>query len=110
MIDFETLSHGLLLIIVTLDQSFPGYIIHTFFLRWVEYDVIRTTGSEMHSPPAHASDDLLIIDLDAAASVLFEIGWAVVRSALEGDSQIPLDRALTTLNQIVGLGLLPRHD
>lgn len=48
------------------------------------------------------------LDLDAAASVLFEIGWAVVRTALEGDSQIPLDRALTTLNQIVGLGLLPR--
>jgi AcrR family transcriptional regulator len=48
------------------------------------------------------------IDVDAAAAVLFEIGWAVVRSALEGDSQIPLKRALTTLNQIVGLGLLPR--
>ncbi len=48
------------------------------------------------------------LDVDAAAAVLFEIGWAVVRTALEGDSQIPLDRALTTLNQIVGLGLLPR--
>jgi AcrR family transcriptional regulator len=50
------------------------------------------------------------IDIDAAASVLFEIGWAVVRTALEGDSQIPLERALTTLNQIVGLGLLPRSE
>ncbi len=49
------------------------------------------------------------IDVDAAAAVVFEIGWAVVRTALEGDSQIPLDRALTTLNQIVGLGLLPRR-
>jgi len=48
------------------------------------------------------------IEADSAAGVLFEIGWAVVRSALEGDGQIPLDRALTTLNQIVGLGLLPR--
>ncbi len=48
------------------------------------------------------------IDVDAAAAVLFEIGWAVTRTAVEGDSQIPLDRALTTLNQIVGLGLLPR--
>ena len=47
--------------------------------------------------------------IDAAAAVLFEIGWAVVRSALDGDSQIPLERALTTLNQIVGLGLLPRR-
>jgi AcrR family transcriptional regulator len=49
------------------------------------------------------------IDVDAAAAVLFELGWAVVRSALEGDSQIPLERALTTLNQLVGLGLLPRN-
>lgn len=49
------------------------------------------------------------LDVDAAAAVLFEIGWAVVRSALEGDSQIPLERALTTLNQLVGLGLLPRN-
>jgi AcrR family transcriptional regulator len=48
------------------------------------------------------------LDVDAAAGVLFEIGWAVVRSELEGDSDIPLERALTTLNQIVGLGLLPR--
>jgi AcrR family transcriptional regulator len=48
------------------------------------------------------------IDVDVAAAVLFEIGWATVRSALEGDSQIALGRALTTLNQIVGLGLLPR--
>jgi AcrR family transcriptional regulator len=48
------------------------------------------------------------INVDAAAAVLFEIGWAVVRTALEGNSQIPLDQALTTLNQIVGLGLLPR--
>jgi len=48
------------------------------------------------------------IDVDAAAAVVFEIGWAVVRSALEGASQIPLEEALNTLNQIVGLGLLPR--
>jgi AcrR family transcriptional regulator len=50
------------------------------------------------------------IDPDAAAAVLFEIGWAVVRTALEGDSQIPLEQALATLNQIVGLGLLPRGE
>jgi len=49
------------------------------------------------------------LDIDAAARVLFEIGWAVVRVELEGESDLPLDRALHTLNQIVGLGLLPRH-
>jgi hypothetical protein len=48
------------------------------------------------------------LDSDAAAGVLFEIGWAVVRTALDGESRIDLDRALHTLNQIVGLGLLPR--
>ncbi len=48
------------------------------------------------------------IDVDAGAAVLFEIGWAVVRTALEGSSRIPLDEALNTLNLIVGLGLLPR--
>ncbi len=41
------------------------------------------------------------LDVDPAASVLFELGWVVVLS------ELPLDRALTTLNQIVGLGLLP---
>jgi AcrR family transcriptional regulator len=48
------------------------------------------------------------INVEAAASVLFEIGWAVVRSALEGTNDFPLESALSTLNGIVGLGLLPR--
>ena len=48
------------------------------------------------------------IDIDAGAHVLFEIGWAIVRGELEGTSEVPLERALSTLNQIVGLGLLPR--
>jgi AcrR family transcriptional regulator len=48
------------------------------------------------------------IDSDVAAGVLFEIGWAIVRNELEGESDVPLESALNTLNQIVGLGLLPR--
>jgi AcrR family transcriptional regulator len=67
-------------------------------------DLLRellATGQREGSVRAH-------IDADAAAAVLFEIGWALVRTALEGDSQIPLEQALTTLNEIVGLGLLPR--
>ena len=48
------------------------------------------------------------IDAEAAASVLFEIGWAVVRAELEGESDLPLDVALHNLNEIVGLGLLVR--
>jgi hypothetical protein len=48
------------------------------------------------------------IDPDTAASVLFEIGWAIVRAELEGESDLPLDVALHSLNEIVGLGLLAR--
>lgn len=46
------------------------------------------------------------LDVGAAAAVLFEIGWAVVRAELEGESALSLPRALDTLNQIVGLGLM----
>jgi hypothetical protein len=48
------------------------------------------------------------IDAETAASVLFEIGWAIVRAELEGASDLPLDVALNSLNEIVGLGLLAR--
>jgi AcrR family transcriptional regulator len=86
----------------------------------VDGDVARMAADEQRARIRNLLRELLAIgqregsvradiDADAAAAVLFEIGWAVVRSALEGDSQIPLDRALTTLNQIVGLGLLPRR-
>jgi AcrR family transcriptional regulator len=49
------------------------------------------------------------IDPAAAAAILFEIGWAIVRAELEGEAALPLDRALMTLNEIIGLGLLPRQ-
>lgn len=49
------------------------------------------------------------IDPAAAAAILFEIGWAIVRAELEGEAALPLDRALLTLNEIIGLGLLPRQ-
>jgi AcrR family transcriptional regulator len=48
------------------------------------------------------------LDPDTTAAVLFEIGWAIVRAELEGESELPLDAALHSLNEIVGLGLLPR--
>ncbi len=45
-------------------------------------------------------------DLDATmtAAVLFEVGWAIVRSHLNGDLPLPLADALATLNTIVGYG------
>lgn len=49
------------------------------------------------------------IDPAAAAAILFEIGWAIVRAELEDEAALPLDRALMTLNEIIGLGLLPRQ-
>jgi hypothetical protein len=49
------------------------------------------------------------LDIDAAAAILFEIGWAVVRAELEGESDLSLAVALDTLNQIVGLGVMTRR-
>lgn len=71
---------------------------------------IRTVLRELLSLGQHEATVRSDIDIDAASSVLFEIGWAVVRTALEGESEIPLESALTTLSQIVGLGLLPRTE
>lgn len=48
------------------------------------------------------------LDAAAAAAVLFEIGWAVVRAELERTGDLPLATALATLNEIVGLGVLAR--
>lgn len=48
------------------------------------------------------------LDVDAAASVLFEAGWAIVRSRLEGTADLPLDTALETLSEIIGLGVMRR--
>lgn len=48
------------------------------------------------------------LDVDTAAAVLFEIGWAIVRAELEGTSDVPLEHALNTLNEIVGLGIVAR--
>lgn len=49
------------------------------------------------------------VDVEASAAVLFEIGWAVVRAELEGSAKLPFDVALSTLNEIVGLGLISRE-
>lgn len=44
------------------------------------------------------------LDLSAASVVLFESGWAIVRSNLTGELGMPLAVALSTLNSIVGHG------
>ncbi len=44
------------------------------------------------------------LDPAVAAAVLFEIGWAIVRSHLARELPIPLGDALRTLNDIVGTG------
>jgi len=48
------------------------------------------------------------INVEHTAIVLFEAGWAVVRSELADTTDLPLDVALDTLNDMVGLGLLVR--
>ncbi len=74
----------------------------------IQRDRIRSLLCELLRAGQEEGSVRADLDLDAAASVLFEIGWAVVRRELEGEGDLPLHRALTTLNQIVGLGLLPR--
>lgn len=49
------------------------------------------------------------LDPAAAAAVLFEIGWAIVRSHLTRELPVPLGDALHTLNDIVGHGTATRH-
>lgn len=48
------------------------------------------------------------LDIPTTAAVLFEAGWALVRAELEGNTDLPLDAALTTLSSVLGLGLLAR--
>ena len=53
-------------------------------------------------------DGTIRADLHAerTASVLFEMGWAVVRAELEGQSDLTLEQALWALNDVVGRGVL----
>ncbi|MEZ5170520.1 MAG: TetR/AcrR family transcriptional regulator [Acidimicrobiia bacterium] len=46
------------------------------------------------------------LDPPTTAAMLFEMGWAVVRAEREGQSGLPLETALWTLNDIVGRGVL----
>lgn len=46
------------------------------------------------------------IDPEPTASVIFEIGWAIVRRHLEGHASRPLANDLDTLNDIVGRGTM----
>jgi len=54
------------------------------------------------------ADGTIRSDLDppTAAAVLFEMGWAIVRAELRGDSGLPLETSLWALNDIVGRGVL----
>lgn len=47
---------------------------------------------------------------ETTAAVLFEIGWAIVRSHLTGELALPLAEALTTLNDLLGKGTTNRSD
>ncbi len=69
-------------------------------IRALLEDVLRTGQAE----------GTVRADLDppVAAAILFEAGWAVVRSGLEAADPSQLEMWLETLNDIFGLGLLPR--
>ncbi len=48
------------------------------------------------------------LDPQPVATVLFEIGWAIVRAGLENADTTQLASSLEILNDIVGLGIIPR--
>ncbi|MCP3936285.1 MAG: TetR/AcrR family transcriptional regulator [Actinomycetia bacterium] len=48
------------------------------------------------------------LDPGPVAAVLFELGWALVRSGLESPDMARLVSSLEILNDIVGLGITPR--
>ncbi|MCP3990960.1 MAG: TetR/AcrR family transcriptional regulator [Actinomycetia bacterium] len=48
------------------------------------------------------------LDPHSVATVLWEIGWAIVRSGLEKADTTQLAASLEILNDIVGLGITPR--
>jgi AcrR family transcriptional regulator len=111
------------LVELTIDHYSHDELLHASLFgggRLVEGDVSRLAADIQRTRIRGLLRDLLQrgqaegtirpdLESEAAARVLFEIGWAVVRAELEGQSELPLERALHTLNQIVGLGLLPRH-
>jgi len=111
------------LVELTIDHYSHDELLHASLFgggRLVEGDVSRLAADIQRNRIRGLLRDLLRLgqaegtirpdlEIEAAARVLFEIGWAVVRAELEGQSDLPLDRALNTLNQIVGLGLLPRQ-
>ncbi|MBC8363599.1 MAG: TetR/AcrR family transcriptional regulator [Actinobacteria bacterium] len=49
------------------------------------------------------------LDVESAAAVLQESGWALVRTGLASDDPAELEKLLEALNTILGLGLIPRH-
>jgi len=111
------------LVELTIDHYSQDELLHASLFgggRLVEGDVSRLAAEIQRTRIRGLLRDLLRLgqaegtirpdlEIEAAARVLFEIGWAVVRAEIEGQSDLPLERALNTLNQIVGLGLLPRH-
>ncbi len=48
------------------------------------------------------------LDPASVAGVLFEIGWTIVRAGLESADPSHLATSLDVLNDIVGLGIIPR--
>lgn len=85
----------------------------------VEGDVARMAAERQRQRIRVVLEDMLTVgksegtvraDIDPApvAAVLFEIGWAIVRSGLTASDTTQLESWLDILNDIVGLGLLPR--
>ena len=53
MINLKTFFNGFFLVVQTLNQGFAGNVINAFNLRRIEFNVIGTAGSDVHSAAAH---------------------------------------------------------
>lgn len=72
----------------------------------VQRDRIRSLLAETLHEGQREGTVRASLDAKTTAAVLFEAGWALVRAELEGDADVPLDRALATLSRVLGVGLI----
>lgn len=72
----------------------------------IQRDRIRSLLASVLREGRQAGTIRADLDPETTASVLFEMGWAIVRAELEGQSDLPLEVALRTLNDVVGRGVV----
>ena len=60
MVFYQTLTHGLFLIVFTSGQLFAGHVVFAFHLRRIEFDVVYATGCRVDATANDAVDDQFV--------------------------------------------------